>query len=158
MADSLVVGDPLDESVEIGPLVSSRQRNRVLDYIESGKKEGARLVAGGTLPTEFERGWYVAPTVFADVDNSARIAREEIFGPVLSVIPYDSDAHAVAIANESDYGLGGSVWSEDDERATNIARAIHTGSIGINHYQLGRMLRSAVSRQVDLDESLGLKA
>ena len=134
MADSLVVGDPLDASVEIGPLVSARQRDRVLGYIEAGKAEGARVVAGAK-PTEYDRGWFVAPTVFADVDNSSRIAREEIFGPVLSVIPYDTDEEAVAIANATDYGLGGSVWSSDVERATDIARAVQTGTIGVNQYQ-----------------------
>jgi aldehyde dehydrogenase (NAD+) len=136
MANSLIVGDPLDDAVEIGPLVSSRQRQRVLGYIESGKAEGARIVAGGGIPTDRQRGWYVAPTVFADVDNSARIAREEIFGPVLSVIPYGSDSEAIDIANDSEFGLGGTVWSTDEVRACEIARAVETGTIGINHYQL----------------------
>lgn len=111
MANSLVVGDPLDASVDVGPLVSSRQRERVLGYIETGRSEGARVVAGGDIPADRRQGWYVAPTVFADVDNSARIAREEIFGPVVSVIPYESDSEAIAIANDSEFGLGGSVWS-----------------------------------------------
>jgi aldehyde dehydrogenase (NAD+) len=136
MADSLVVGNPLDESVDIGPLVSSRQRDRVLGYIETGKTEGARLVVGGATPTLEKRGWYVAPTVFADVDSSARIAREEIFGPVLSIIPYNSDAEAVTIANDSEYGLGGSVWSGDEERAMSIAREIQSGTVGVNRYEL----------------------
>jgi aldehyde dehydrogenase (NAD+) len=90
MANSLVIGDPLDEAVDIGPLVSARQRERVLGYIETGKAEGARVVAGGGVPVHQSRGWYVAPTVFADVNNAARIAREEIFGPVVSVMPYES--------------------------------------------------------------------
>jgi aldehyde dehydrogenase (NAD+) len=136
MANSLVVGDPLDGTVEIGPLISSRQRERVLGYIESGKAEGARVVTGGGVPADQSRGWYVAPTVFADVNNSARIAREEIFGPVLSVIPYDSDGEAVEIANDSEFGLAGTVWSSDEARATGIARAVQTGTIGINGYQL----------------------
>lgn len=135
LANSLVVGDPLDDNVDIGPLVSSRQRQRVMGYIDIGKAEGARLVAGGGVPADRQRGWYVAPTVFADVRNSARIAREEIFGPVLSVIPYESDRDAIDIANDSDFGLAGSVWSSDEVRATEIARAIHTGTIGINMYQ-----------------------
>jgi aldehyde dehydrogenase (NAD+) len=136
MASSLALGNPLDDTVEIGPLVSHRQRERVLSYIEVGQAEGARIVTGGGVPADRSRGWYVAPTVFADVNNSARIAREEIFGPVLSVIQYDSDGEAVDIANDSDFGLGGTVWSSDESRATEIARAVHTGTIGINQYQL----------------------
>lgn len=135
MASSLVIGDPLDDRVEIGPLVSARQRERVLGYIEAGKAEGARVVTGGGIPANQPRGWYVAPTVFADVNNSARIAREEIFGPVVAVIPYDSDDDAVEIANDSEFGLAGSVWSSDEGRATEIARRVRTGSIGINEYQ-----------------------
>lgn len=136
MANSLVIGDPLDPGVDIGPLVSARQRDRVLDYIETGKAEGATVVAGGGVPAGWSTGWYVAPTVFADVHNSARIAREEIFGPVVTVIPYRSDDEAVAIANDSDFGLAGTVWSRDEARATEIARAVRTGTIGINHYAL----------------------
>jgi aldehyde dehydrogenase (NAD+) len=135
MANSLVVGNPLDDTVEMGPLVSSRQRERVLGYIDSGKAQGARLVAGGRVPVDRPRGWYVAPTVFADVHNASRIAREEIFGPVLSVIPYESDSEAIDIANDSEFGLGGTVWSSDEARACQIARAVETGTIGINHYQ-----------------------
>lgn len=136
LADSLTVGDPLDKSTEIGPLVSSRQRDRVLDYIGIGESSGAKLVAGGSIPTGQSRGWFVSPTVFADVHNSDRIAQEEIFGPVLAVIPYGDDTEAIAIANDSEFGLAGTVWSTDNERATEIARAVHTGSIGVNDYML----------------------
>jgi aldehyde dehydrogenase (NAD+) len=136
LADGLNIGDPLDKSTHIGPLVSARQRERVLDYIEIGKSEGARLVAGGSAPADLARGWYVSPTVFADVDNSARIAQEEIFGPVLTVTAYGSDSEAIDMANDSEFGLAGTVWSSDTERATDIARQVHTGTIGINHYQL----------------------
>jgi aldehyde dehydrogenase (NAD+) len=136
LADRLTVGDPLDKVTEIGPLVSSRQRERVLNYIDIGKSEGAKLVAGGSIPADQPRGWFVAPTVFADVDNSARIAQEEIFGPVLTVIPYDDDRQAVVIANDTEFGLAGTVWSTDTQRATDIARAVHTGSIGVNDYML----------------------
>jgi aldehyde dehydrogenase (NAD+) len=135
LANSLVVGDPLDESVEVGPLVSSRQRERVLGYIETGKAQGARVATGGGVPVDRLRGWYVAPTVFADVSNSARIAREEIFGPVVSVIRYESESEAIDIANDSEFGLGGTVWSSDEARATDIARVVETGTIGINCYQ-----------------------
>lgn len=136
MVGALTVGDPLDKSTDIGPLVSARQRERVLGYIESGKASSAKLVAGGSVPADQPRGWFVSPTVFADVDNSDRIAQEEIFGPVLAVIPYDGDDEAVALANDSEFGLAGTVWSTDDERATEIARAVRTGTVGINDYQL----------------------
>jgi aldehyde dehydrogenase (NAD+) len=134
LADGLAVGDPLQKSTDIGPLVSARQRERVLDYIEVGKSEGAKVVAGGTVPADQPRGWYVSPTVFADVDNSARIAQEEIFGPVLVVIAYDTERQAIDIANDSEFGLGGTVWSADHDRAIDVARAVRTGTIGINNY------------------------
>lgn len=136
LSQDLVVGDPLDRRTEIGPLVSARQRARVLEYIEAGKADGARLVAGGSIPVDQPRGWFVAPTVFADVDNASRLAREEIFGPVLTVTPYDDERQAIDIANDSEYGLAGTVWSTDVERATEVARRIVTGTVGINMYQL----------------------
>lgn len=133
MVNGLKIGDPLDESTEIGPMAFSGHRDRVEQYIEKGKAE-ARLVAGGGRPQGFGRGYFVEPTLFADVDNRATIAQEEIFGPVLAVIPYDDDADAVRIANDSAYGLGGSVFSADVERAKSVARRIDTGTIGINGY------------------------
>ncbi|MDT5178458.1 MAG: aldehyde dehydrogenase [Mycobacterium sp.] len=136
LADGLAVGDPLDKATRIGPLVSARQRERVLNYIDIGKAEGGKVVAGGSVPADQPRGWFVSPTVFADVDNSSRIAQEEIFGPVLAVIPYDSDREAIDIANDSEFGLGGTVWSTDVDRATDVARAVHTGTIGVNDYQM----------------------
>ncbi len=136
LADSLAVGDPLDPGTEVGPVVSSRQRDRVLNYISVGKGSGAKLIAGGSVPEDQPRGWFVSPTVFADVDNADRLAREEIFGPVLTISEYQTDAEAIAIANDSEFGLAGTVWSADSDRATNIARAVRTGSIGINDYQL----------------------
>ena len=136
LAAGLTVGDPLDKATEVGPLVSARQRERVLGYIEAGKAEGARLVAGGGVPADQPDGWFVSPTVFADVDNASRIAQEEIFGPVLAVIPYETEQQAIDIANDSEYGLGGTVWSADAERATDIARAIQSGTVGVNEYQL----------------------
>ncbi|MFZ2178074.1 MAG: aldehyde dehydrogenase [Rhodococcus sp. (in: high G+C Gram-positive bacteria)] len=134
LASSLRIGDPLDETTQVGPLVSARQRDRVESYIAKGRAEGARLTAGGGRPEGFDRGWFVQPTVFADVDNNHTIAQEEIFGPVLSVIPYTDEDEAVAIANASDYGLGGSVWTADPERGEALARRVQTGSIGINAY------------------------
>jgi aldehyde dehydrogenase (NAD+) len=136
LADAVVVGDSLDPATQVGPLASARQRERVEGYIEKGRAEGARVVAGGGRPPELDRGWFVQPTIFADVDNRSTIAREEIFGPVLSVIAYDGVDDAVAIANDSEFGLGGSVWSRDAERAQDVAKRVQTGSIGINHYML----------------------
>jgi aldehyde dehydrogenase (NAD+) len=136
LAGALAVGDSLDPSTQIGPMVSARQRERVEGYIEKGRAEGARVVAGGGRPESQERGWFVEPTIFADVRNDHTIAREEIFGPVLSVIPYDGVDDAVAIANDSEFGLGGSVWTGDQERGEHVARRVQTGSIGINHYTL----------------------
>lgn len=136
LASGLNVGDPLEKSTDVGPLVSARQRDRVLGYIEAGKADGAKLVAGGGIPADQPDGWFVSPTVFADVDNASRIAQEEIFGPVLAVIPYDTEQHAVTLANDSDYGLGGTVWSANAEHATDIARAIRSGTVGVNDYQM----------------------
>jgi aldehyde dehydrogenase (NAD+) len=134
LATAAVVGDPLDEGTQIGPLVSARQRDRVESYIAQGRDGGARVAAGGGRPKSQERGFFIEPTVFANVDNSATIAREEIFGPVLSVIPYDTVQDAVRIANDTDYGLGGTVWTRDHERGLAVARQIQTGTIGINQY------------------------
>ncbi len=136
LANALVVGDSLDPATQLGPVASARQRERIEGYIEKGRAEGGRIVAGGGRPPEQERGWFVEPTIFADVANSDTIAREEIFGPVLVVIPYDGVDQAVAIANDSEFGLGGSVWSRDIERANEVAKRVQTGSIGINHYML----------------------
>jgi aldehyde dehydrogenase (NAD+) len=124
-------GDPNDMGNFMGPLISEKQRSRVLGYIETGVKEGAKLVLGGGRPAHLPKGWYVEPTLFTHVDNSMTIAQEEIFGPVLAVIPYDDDEHAIRIANDSKYGLSGGVFGSE-ERATAIARRIRTGSIGIN--------------------------
>src|ERR1700722_8037655 len=129
---ALTLGDPLNPETKVGPLVSQRQRERVEGYIAKGKSEGARMTTGGSRP--FDRGWFLEPTIFADLDNNATVAREEIFGPVLSLIPYSDEREAVAIANDSIYGLGGSVWSSDPERATNVARRVRSGTVGINHY------------------------
>src|SRR5699024_3401466 len=116
-------------------MASSAQRERVHGYIERGAADGARVVVGGPgRPEGLDHGWFVRPTLFADLDNSASVAREEIFGPVLSVIPYADDREAIAIANDSDYGLGGTVWSTDPDRATAVANAVQTGTIGINGY------------------------
>lgn len=133
MAKALPVGNALDPATVVGPMASSAHRDRVEGYIAKGRKE-ARLVAGGGRPRQQERGWFVEPTIFADVPNSAVIAQEEIFGPVLSVISYKDEADAVRIANDSAFGLGGSVWSADGQRALAVANQVQTGTIGINGY------------------------
>ncbi len=125
-------GDPSSPDVFMGPLISAKQRDRVLGYIEKGQQEGAKLLVGGGRPAHLPKGWFVEPTLFVDVDNSMTIAQEEIFGPVLCVIPYDDDDDAVRIANDSGYGLSGGVYSASEARATAIARRVRTGSIGVN--------------------------
>lgn len=125
-------GDPNDVGTTAGPLVSEKQRDKVLGYIEKGKAEGARLIAGGGRPKHLKRGWFVEPTVFVDVDNMSTIAQEEIFGPVLSVITFKDDEDAIRIANQSKYGLSGFFWSASRERALNVARRVRTGSMSIN--------------------------
>ncbi|WP_072810177.1 aldehyde dehydrogenase [Rhodococcus zopfii] len=133
---ALTVGDPLDPATQIGPLVSEAQRTRVLGYIEDGRAAGYRITTGGSAPASQPLGWFVEPTVFVDVDNSARIAQEEIFGPVLTVIPFADEDEAVAIANDSEYGLGGTVWTTDEQHGFDLAARIHSGTIGVNHYAL----------------------
>jgi betaine-aldehyde dehydrogenase len=129
---AMTVGDPLDPATEVGPVVAERQRTRILGYLDSGREEGATVALGGGRPAAFSKGWYVEPTVFSDVDNKMRIAQEEIFGPVLVVIPYDGDTEAVEIANDSSYGLCGSVWTADNDRGLGVARQVRTGTYMLN--------------------------
>jgi aldehyde dehydrogenase (NAD+) len=132
-AEAFTPGDPFDESTRLGPLVSDVQRQRVRGYIEKGEAEGAKLLTGGTeAPQGLGRGYFVRPTVFSAVTPEMTIAREEIFGPVLAIQPYEDVDDAVRIANDSDYGLAGGVWSADEDRAIAVAKRIRTGQIEIN--------------------------
>ncbi|TCN55976.1 acyl-CoA reductase-like NAD-dependent aldehyde dehydrogenase [Rhodococcus sp. SMB37] len=134
LAGALKVGDALDDTTQIGPMATAAQRERVERYIAKGRGDGARVTIGGGRPADRDKGWFVEPTIFADVDNNHTIAQEEIFGPVLSVIPYADDDDAVRIANDSDYGLGGTVWTDDPDRGLALAKRVQTGTIGINTY------------------------
>lgn len=167
-AEAFVMGDPMTESTTMGPLVSQDQRERVLGFVRSGIDEGAKLITGSpNRPAAPERGYFVAPTVFSDVTRSMRIAQSEIFGPVLSILPYTDEAEAVEIANDSIYGLHGGVWSRDTERALRVARRLQTGRVDINgaafNYDapFGGYKQSGIGRELGtygLEEFLELKA
>jgi aldehyde dehydrogenase (NAD+) len=151
------IGNPMDKDTDIGPLVSETQQKRVLEYIEIGKKEGAKLIYGGGVPEGFE-GFFVEPTLFADVTNNMRIAREEIFGPVLSVIKAKDEDDAVKIANDTEYGLAGGVWSADTEKALRLASRIKAGTVWINEWHLlndkapfGGYKQSGIGRELGLE-------
>jgi acyl-CoA reductase-like NAD-dependent aldehyde dehydrogenase len=129
------VGDPFDPQTQMGPLAMDRQRDRVEGYIAKGVAEGATLVTGGGRPKDLERGYYVEPTVFGNVDNASTIAREEIFGPVLSVIPAEGEDHAVKLANDTIYGLNASVFTNDIDRARQVAAQLRSGTVGHNAFR-----------------------
>jgi aldehyde dehydrogenase (NAD+) len=131
--EGVVPGDPQDPATLCGPVISDRQRSRIRGYIEKGVEEGARMVVGGPeAPEGLEKGFFVKPTLFADVDNSMTIAQEEIFGPVLVVIPFDDEDDAVRIANDSPYGLAGNVMAGTVEHALAVAKRLRAGFIGVN--------------------------
>ena len=167
-AASFAPADPINGASFLGPLVSEVQRQRVRDYITSGIDEGARILCGGVTPPEgLEAGHYVQPTVFSDVTRDMKIAREEIFGPVLSIIPYDTEAEAIEIANDTIYGLAGGVWAESDEKAFEVARKLRTGQVEINGGMwnnvapFGGYKQSGVGRELGkfgFDEFLEVKA
>lgn len=155
--ETLRVGDPMDPVSQMGPLVSEEQMKKVLEYIEIGKAEGARLVYGGKrlTGTAYNNGWFVAPTIFADVKNDMRIAKEEIFGPVLSVIKFSTEEEAIAIANDSEYGLGAAVWTRDLPRAFRVGRALQAGTVWVNDYltstpgnPFGGYKKSGIGREI----------
>ncbi len=165
MMSALHVGDPTDEATDIGPLFAQRHQRQVQEYIRSGQSQGARMVLGGAEPAA-ERGWYVRPTLFTDASNDMRIAREEIFGPVLTVLRYRDEEDAIRIANESDYGLAGSVWTADIAHGLEIAASVRTGTYGINMYTLdigapfGGFKQSGIGREFGaegLDEYVELQ-
>jgi acyl-CoA reductase-like NAD-dependent aldehyde dehydrogenase len=165
MMSALHVGDPTDEATDIGPLFAQRHQRQVQEYIRSGLSQGARMVLGGAEPAA-ERGWYVRPTLFTDASNDMRIAREEIFGPVLTVLRYRDEEDAIRIANESDYGLAGSVWTADIAHGLEIAASVRTGTYGINMYTLdigapfGGFKQSGIGREFGtegLDEYIELQ-
>jgi aldehyde dehydrogenase (NAD+) len=134
------LGNPFDPDAQMGPLAASRQRDRVEGLIAKGIAEGATLATGGGRPSHLDRGWYVEPTVFGDVDNSSTIAQEEIFGPVLCVIPADDEQHAVTIANDTIYGLNASVFTPDVDRARAVARQLRSGTVGHNAFRSDQMV------------------
>lgn len=155
--DSFVVGDPSDPTTFIGPLITERQRDLVEGYVQVGQDEGARLVRGGGRPAGLDRGWFVEPAVFADVDNGMRIAQDEIFGPVLAVIPYDGIDDAVRISNDSTFGLAGAVFGPDTDACLAVARRLRTGHVGINcqgqdwMFPFGGFGRSGIGREMGVE-------
>ena len=134
MAQSLTIGDPLDPNTQIGPLVNAAQLRKVERYIQQGLADGGTVTTGGNRASDLPNGYFIEPTVFAGLNNHSAVAREEIFGPVLTVIAYDDEDDAIRIANDSVYGLGGTVWSPDHDHALAVATRIHSGTVGINHY------------------------
>ncbi len=159
-AKRIKLGDPKDKGTDLGPLISKKQQERVLQYIETGKKEGAKCLIGGGKPEEsaLADGYFVQPTIFADVDNKMTIAQEEIFGPVLSVMRFATEADAVRLANETRYGLAGAVWSKDTEKAMRVARQLRTGTVWVNEYHLinekapfGGFKQSGIGRELGED-------
>jgi aldehyde dehydrogenase (NAD+) len=137
LVESMPVGDPSDPSTQIGPLVSARQRGVVENYIEIGRREGARTMTGGGRPRGLDHGWFVEPAIFTDVEPDMRIAQEEIFGPVVSVLTYEDEDQAVAIANNSPYGLNGAIFTSDIEHGMDLARRIRTGTVELNGNSAG---------------------
>jgi aldehyde dehydrogenase (NAD+) len=156
--EAIPLGDPMDPATGVGPMTSKAQRERVLSYVEAGKAEGATVALGGGRPAGFDRGWYVDKTVFADVDNSMKIAQEEIFGPVCAVLGYDDEDDAVRIANDSRLGLAGSVWTADPEHGFAVASRLRSGSLGVNAHGLDAAAPLAGMRDSGIGCERGIEA
>jgi betaine-aldehyde dehydrogenase len=152
---TLPVGDPFDPGTVFGPLVAARQRDRVESYIALGQQEGAKVAIGGGRPAHLPKGWYVEPTVLTNVENSMRVAQEEIFGPVAVVIPYEGTEEAIRLANQSDYGLGGGVYTTDAARGLDVARQVRTGTITLNGIALETCAPFGGVKQSGLGRELG---
>jgi betaine-aldehyde dehydrogenase len=152
---ALPVGDPRDRDTAIGPLITREHRERVERYIAIGHREGAEIRTGGGRPTHLLRGWYVEPTLFAGASNDMRIAREEVFGPVVRVIPHDGLDDAVAIANDSPYGLSGTVWTEDADAALEVARRVRTGTFSLNTYRINPLAPFGGFKQSGIGREMG---
>jgi aldehyde dehydrogenase (NAD+) len=158
---TLPVGDPAERDSVIGPLITRAHRDRVEDYIRIGREEGATVETGGGRPSHMERGWYLEPTLLANCTNDMRVSQEEIFGPVVVAIPHDGTDDAVAIANDSPFGLSGTVWTEDDDAALDVARRVRTGTFAINAYTVdpttpfGGYKQSGIGREMGVE---GLEA
>lgn len=155
--EAITIGDPTKYETQMGPAVNEGQMKSVLEYIEIGKNEGARLVCGGNRVTggDYDKGFFIAPTIFADVDNSMRIAREEIFGPVLTVLKFSTEEEVIAMANDSEYGLGAGVWTSNLSRAMRVSRALEAGTVWVNDYltstpgnPFGGYKKSGIGREV----------
>jgi len=155
--ESIRIGDPTDFATQMGPAVNEGQMKSVLEYIEIGKKEGARLVCGGNRVTggDFDKGFFIAPTIFADVNNSMRIAKEEIFGPVLCVLKFSTEEEVIKMANDSEFGLGAGVWTKNLSRAMRVSRALQAGTVWVNDYltstpgnPFGGYKKSGIGREV----------
>ena len=154
----LTLGDPFDKNTRLGPLASASQRDTVLEYIDKGKKEGAALAAGGGRPPQFATGFFVEPTIFAGVHNRMRIAQEEVFGPVLAVIPFKDEDEAVAIGNDVVYGLAAGVWTQSIRRALALSEKLQAGTVWVNTYRaisylspFGGYKRSGIGRESGQD-------
>ena len=155
-ARTIVVGAPDDWDTDMGPVIDAKQQARILSYIDGAKAEGATVALGGGKPAGIDRGFYVEPTILADVENSMTVAREEIFGPVLSVIAYDTEDEAVAIANDSEYGLAASVWTRDNARGLAVADAVQCGSVWINDaHQINAQVPFGGYKQSGIGRELG---
>ena len=157
ITEKMTLGDPHDADTVLGPVISARHRDRVESHIEAARADGARVVLGGGRPAHLDRGWYVEPTIFRDVDNGMRLAQEEVFGPVLAIIPHDGDADAVAIANDTRYGLSGAVFTPDLVRALDVASTIRVGTFGINGYVLDFSLPFGGRKQSGIGREFGVE-